>query len=404
MEQETARLIAAIGILCQLMVDVLLVTVFVLLRKYAAGRKWFYAWTWAWGFLAVSLACVSVSYFVPMPSAAAVALQFIYLVGKIAFLAYLVAGYVLYVGGPRRLVRLRFLFGLSLLYAAIAYLFSRGVTPTVIWQGIPNVLLFLYAAGITARIPVRRRMLGTKLSSVTFGVMAALWIIYTVGFAPQLRPVLGELSGTLLFIARNNAYFDIATHIMLAFGMVLILLEDAKREVLAAHLKLGRAHRRLRDQSMRDPLTSCFNRRAFTEGTGLERIEGGGAVVVADLDNLKEINDQHGHSAGDLLLQHFAATLRTALRGSDRLYRWGGDEFLLILPEGEADSVLPRLEKHLKYAYPCEREDGQPLPMEASIGAADFLDGNDLEHAIHEADRAMYEQKRLRKQQGAETL
>lgn len=403
MEPEIGRLIAAIGIICQFVIDGLLVVLFVLLRKHAQGKAWFRAWTWAWGFLAIALASVTYSYFGPLPSGwqphATYSLQFIYLVGKIAFVLYLVGGYLLYTSAPRRLVRRRYLFPVSVAYAGLAYLFSRGVMPTVIWQGIPNILLFATAAIVVARLPERRRTLGSQLSAVTFTVMALLWLIYTVGFAPQLRPLIPDVSEVMRFIARNNAYFDLATHMMLAFGMVLILLEDAKREVHAAHVRLDRAHRRLRDQSLRDPLTNCLNRRAFMEGAGLERIAAGGAVVVADLDNLKQINDEYGHKAGDALLQHFAAILRAELRLSDNLYRWGGDEFLLVLPEGNSRSVMKRINKHLREAPPCRLPEGQEMRIEVSVGAANFHDGRDFEHAINMADNAMYKHKRARKKQ-----
>ncbi|HEX6929701.1 MAG TPA: GGDEF domain-containing protein, partial [Gammaproteobacteria bacterium] len=173
----------------------------------------------------------------------------------------------------------------------------------------------------------------------------------------------------------------------------------AKREVDAAHIKLDRAHRRLRDQSLRDALTGCLNRRAFAEGAGLELVEIGGAVVVADLDNLKEINDAYGHQAGDALLQYFAAVLRSELRASDSLYRWGGDELLLLLPEGHADSVQPRLAEHFRSIPACELPEKQKIALRVSIGAADFRNGGDFQQAIHAADRAMYRQKRAQETQ-----
>jgi len=397
----TPQLIVAIGIICQLMIDTLLWGLFVLLYRHAEARVWFRAWMRAWGFLALALACVTYSYFGPLPQSwlplGTYVLQFIYLASKIAFMLFLTAGYLFYAGASHLVARMRYLLPASIAYASIAYLFSQGVMPTVIWQGIPAIVLFGLAAVVTSTIPQRRRTLGSQLSSAIFGVMGLLWIIYTTGFSPQLRPLLPDVTGVLIFIARNNPYFDLATHMLLAFGMVLILLEDAKREVDAAHIKLDRAHRRLRDQSLRDPLTSCLNRRAFAERAGLELVEIGGTVVVADLDNLKEVNDSHGHQSGDALLQYFAATLREEMRAADSLFRWGGDEFLLVLPEGEAESVQARLAGHLKAAARCELPDGKTIVLEVSIGAADFRSGSDFEQAIDAADRAMYRQKRARK-------
>lgn len=401
-ELSNTQLITAVGIICQLMIDVLLWGLFVLLQRHAGRQPWFRSWTRAWGFLAFALACVTWSYFGPLPADwqafAVPALQFIYLAAKMAFVLFLVAGYLAYTGTSDRLMHVNLVLPASAGFAALAWVFSRGVMPTVIWQGIPSVLLFTLACVMTARMPARRRTLGTRLSSAMLGVMGVLWLIYITGFSPQLQPMLPGVAEPLLFVARNNPFFDLAVHMMLAFGMVLILLEDAKREVDAAHIKLDRAHRRLRDQSLRDPLTACLNRRAYAEGAGLELVELGGAVVVADLDNLKDINDAHGHQAGDALLQYCAHVLRAELRAADSLYRWGGDEFLLLLPEGDAKSVMSRLSRQLQEADGCELPNGKKVALEISIGAADFRDGGDFESAIHAADRAMYRQKRTRKQ------
>ena len=77
-----------------------------------------------------------------------------------------------------------------------------------------------------------------------------------------------------------------------------------------------------------------------------------GTVVMADLDNLKRANDRYGHAVGDRLIRLCAEVLRATLRPYDKLYRWGGDEFLLVLPSAHASDVLARLQRNLDNADP----------------------------------------------------
>ncbi len=130
-------------------------------------------------------------------------------------------------------------------------------------------------------------------------------------------------------------------------------MEDAKREVDDAQAELRLTHDRLRRAALTDSLTDCPNRRAFADGVGLEMVRATfGTVVMADIDNLKRANDRHGHSIGDQLIRHCAEVLRRDLRPYDKLYRWGGDEFLLVLPSARASDVLGRLRRVLDQADP----------------------------------------------------
>ncbi|HEY1992135.1 MAG TPA: GGDEF domain-containing protein, partial [Gammaproteobacteria bacterium] len=148
-----------------------------------------------------------------------------------------------------------------------------------------------------------------------------------------------------------------------------------------------------------DPLTGVYNRLAFTRGVFLQSAGATyGSVFIFDLDNLKRVNDSHGHEAGDELLKHFVMTLRGALRPSDQVYRWGGDEFLLLLPGAGYASVAPRLAALLHQTPPLLFSERQiPLALEVSNGGADYSDLESLRVAVNVADRAMYEQKRIHK-------
>ena len=115
---------------------------------------------------------------------------------------------------------------------------------------------------------------------------------------------------------------------------------------LAAHavvaLENARLHGMVERQALVDGLTGLANRRAASdalhaEAARAERLETPLSIVLADLDGFKDVNDAHGHAVGDEVLQAFADVLRETLRESDVAGRWGGEEFLLLLPGADAE-------------------------------------------------------------------
>ena len=143
---------------------------------------------------------------------------------------------------------------------------------------------------------------------------------------------------------------------------------------------------RLRHEATHDTLTGLPNRRAFRRRLAREIDSGEGlALVLCDMDNLKTVNDTHGHEAGDRALQTLARALRSELRRSDEAYRVGGDEFAVVLPGAarlDAERVMRRLRDRI----------------EASFGIAVHTPGDDPDRLILRADRALYETKRRRGQ------
>jgi diguanylate cyclase (GGDEF)-like protein len=153
---------------------------------------------------------------------------------------------------------------------------------------------------------------------------------------------------------------------------------------------------RLRHEATHDTLTGLPNRRAFRTRLvrELEAAEGF-ALVLCDMDDLKTVNDTHGHDAGDKALQMLADALRSQLRRSDEAYRIAGDEFAVVLPGAtrlDAESVMRRL-RHavLGSVLPHSRS-----PIDASFGVALYEQGDDAERIIARADRALYDEKRGR--------
>ena len=168
--------------------------------------------------------------------------------------------------------------------------------------------------------------------------------------------------------------------------------------------------RRLRDAfrkavSELDPLTGLNTRHAMmaelaAEAAHQRRVGGQLAVALADIDHFKQVNDTHGHGVGDAVLKAVAGRFLSRLRPTDSLYRYGGEEFLISLPDtnpGTAISVLERLRTALA-ERPVGLEGGTSLPVTASFGVAQLaLDGEghgDVTDAIERADAALYAAKR----------
>lgn len=152
-----------------------------------------------------------------------------------------------------------------------------------------------------------------------------------------------------------------------------------------------------------DPLTSLPNRRRFelrlrAALAGAQAVNESVVVVVIDLDGFKEINDAHGHAAGDLVLQTVATRMRKTLRNDDMVARMGGDEFALLFPEAPGDEQLALLLSKLSQAVgmPVNWQ-RQRLRVSCSIGIARYPDdAQDLARLMEHADRAMYAHKRRR--------
>ena len=172
-------------------------------------------------------------------------------------------------------------------------------------------------------------------------------------------------------------------------------------EHIAMALSNLRLHETLRSQSIRDPLTGLFNRRFMEESLELElrrasRNQRPLGMIMIDLDHFKYFNDNFGHEAGDLLLKELGALLRGNIRAEDIACRYGGEEFTLILPEGNCQVTRQRAEF---FQDAIQRLDihyrGQSLGrITASMGVAVFPEHARTGQTLMEcADKALYRSK-----------
>ncbi|MBI5938153.1 MAG: GGDEF domain-containing protein [Betaproteobacteria bacterium] len=183
-------------------------------------------------------------------------------------------------------------------------------------------------------------------------------------------------------------------------GMYWLLILIAGVATISGMSQLGFTIALVR-QAVRDVLTNAFTRASGGELLDIQYIlsvRNGSPLTVAfvDLDNFKQINDQHGHEAGDEALRQATNQIRAHARMGDMLVRWGGEEFLLVFPNTDIASARLALER-LREAGLGLRPNGEPLT--ASIGLAERLkDGQeDWQGLIALADRRMYEAKRTGK-------
>jgi diguanylate cyclase (GGDEF)-like protein len=175
--------------------------------------------------------------------------------------------------------------------------------------------------------------------------------------------------------------------------------------VLALHavlgsLVIGRLVNELRRLSTHDALTGLLNRRAMEEALFTQVKRSGRskvpfAVMMLDLDHFKRINDQFGHAVGDLALKHVSKLLSSALREVDRLARFGGEEFVVLMPDAtltQAEPVAERL-RELLAANPL-MHDAIKVPLSVSIGLAEWHSvGDDSSHVLVRADAALFQAK-----------
>ena len=163
--------------------------------------------------------------------------------------------------------------------------------------------------------------------------------------------------------------------------------------------RLDNTLRELENISLTDHLTGMYNRRAGEhrldeEIARAERENKKFLLAFIDLNLLKQINDQHGHDAGDACLIHFASLLAECVRRGDWCARWGGDEFVLAVYQADAgaDLVFNRVLTELE-SKPCQVRQNVTLYLGVSIGVAVYQRGMAVEKLLQQADQAMYQAK-----------
>lgn len=401
--------VGLIGLWTQTAVTLLLAALFGVLQRSGWRRTYFTVWAEAWVAMLVALVPLLVRYSLWIfPSASApvsatqeatlsAVLYIAFQMGKAYAWWLLLAGALMYTRGFNAPGWRRFAMPAAAAFAVVSVLVGHGLEAAMAWQAPLMVIAGAVGGWHLLTLPPARRGVGSAVTGGVFVALAALGLAY--GFAFGLGAAGAPMPMPFDLLRTYQTYVDLPLQMLLGFGMVVIQMEDAKREVDDARTELAVSNDKLQRIAMYDPMTECLNRRAYAEGIGLEFAKSTfGTVVMLDMDNLKTINDSHGHAAGDELLAYCARTIRGSIRPLDRLYRWGGDEFLLILPGAKPDGVALRLAQVVAAAAPIPLGASRQLVrLEISIGAEGYAGGDELPAAIDAADAAMYHTKRIRK-------
>ncbi|MDQ3617677.1 MAG: diguanylate cyclase [Pseudomonadota bacterium] len=181
-----------------------------------------------------------------------------------------------------------------------------------------------------------------------------------------------------------------------ALSLVAARLSALRSRLRSQRGALSAALEEVQRLATHDELTGLANRRHVQERLEQERhrymrTKHTFSIAIIDIDNFKAINDRLGHAGGDDVLKTFAATAAKTLRTSDLLARWGGEEFLVVLPNTTGQQAQASLERVLEDLRSLPQGAGAPLAF--SAGVTEYLAGEPLEETISRADREMYAAK-----------
>jgi diguanylate cyclase (GGDEF)-like protein len=242
------------------------------------------------------------------------------------------------------------------------------------------------AAGVAhLNLGHRLRLVGAGVVGTMFLLQAALnvWIAFAVAQPDDV------IAGRAIFVT-------LVLYLVTALGMQAMTFEDMTYELRRTNKRLESAQDELRQMVTTDPLTGCRNRRFFDEIIGREvnrhrRYDIPMSLLFIDVDKFKAVNDMLGHEAGDRVLQHVAAFLVRKVREADYVFRWGGDEFLILLACREQEALRKGAE--LKEGFARETA---PLPtgVGLSIGCVELGPDDDVYALVKVADERMYADKR----------
>lgn len=246
--------------------------------------------------------------------------------------------------------------------------------------------------------------------SITPSLMAYLAVILGNGMRYSMRFFREAVFGSFIFgllslylrYSDNLEGLNLSTVFVLLFGGIVVLYSYSLMSRIEA------VKQRLEDEGRIDALTGLLNRRALFEKAeilfgGLERHSKTLTVLFADLNKFKSINDQLGHRAGDWVLVQIAEIIGGSIRKSDIAARYGGDEFVLILPETDLEkgkALALRLQENIRRWVANE-----PLALSITIGVGEApRHGTNLSSVLEHVDRAMYRGKQAPDQFGVQCV
>jgi len=293
---------------------------------------------------------------------------------------------------------------------------DKTITPPVrIFQ-----FYFLFAAIILVLVPgidIHYYSRGILQFSLILGIVLMYWVVIAQAWAGQ-KDAQRLLAGVIICGACsvNDLLLNmqiIQSVSLVSFGFLAILLSmvislankfttlmtSLEQQVTDRTHELNQARMKFEELAHQDPLTSLLNRRGFINDAEVEiqrfiRSGRSFSLVLSDIDFFKRFNDEHGHACGDAVLQDVASLLQDHLRDVDRVARWGGEEFILLLPETSADGAQRITEKLREKINNTQFQfENQKFSVAMTFGVATYRSDESLTECIARADAALYEGK-----------
>ena len=358
-----------------------------LLLLYAYRRRQYILW-WMWGWLLLSAATLLTTTNLS-PKFAAMMFGTAQLLRIVAALLFVVA-----VDAYRQRPSIKRGHGLLLLPVAIWFtLAPLGLgTIAVFAPGYVLIAATFAAAGVAHLLLARQlRLFGASVVGVMLLAIAALngWYASLPGLPT------GDTASIALLVR-------LVLYLLTALGMQLMTFEDMTYELQHANRRLATAQEDLRQLVVTDALTGTRNRRFFNEVIGRElqrhrRYETPLSIVFIDVDRFKAINDTLGHEVGDRVLRDVAAFLLKNIREADYVFRWGGDEFLVLMSCGEEEAQ--RRARALQQVFDKSPAIADlPKGVALSIGCVEVpASTEDIMALVQTADERMYADKKRRR-------
>jgi diguanylate cyclase (GGDEF)-like protein len=294
--------------------------------------------------------------------------------------------------------------GVALLWALVRTGWSERLRdpsltlPQMAWTITSGAVAYVIAGQARGIVPA---VLAMILFFGTFGLRTpqilgiGLYALASFALAIVLSPhVAGTPNGIL-----DTAYAAMVALVLLGCMALNLRIQRIRARMLQQRTELSRALILNRELATRDELTGLLNRRHMMELMQLEqrRAERSGrnlVVALLDIDHFKHINDNHGHATGDRALQMFSGTLRSSVRGTDVLARWGGEEFVLLISDTSTDDAADLLERvRCAVAAQSLPNTGGAICFTVSIGMAVYQRGEAIDQTLERADKALYAAK-----------
>ena len=362
----------------------LMIAVFFIVLTRSVRRSELQLWVNAWLANLAAMAVTVIFWFVQPTELSFLIVRVGYLFTKTLFVALLAAGAWRFVR-PRLGERenRRILVALAA-YAVVAAL----LTPRIEQLGMVQSAVIAVLLGASAVVLVLKRVPGSGWLAAGFMIRAVLGLVEAIAYGSQLTPMPWLQEETGIFLAAHSS-FDTGAEWVIALGCVLILYRTIQTDLITANVDLLAAKETLQELVDHDALTGLSNRRALPRVLR-SAYDTGATIIFFDLNDFKEINDSLGHQVGDECLKKFAEALQGSFRPTDHVFRFAGDEFVVIAPSAQPDQVIVRLDK-VRERLKAERVRGHQIGF--SAGYAYMPVQGDSEAAMRAADEAMYVEK-----------